>query len=613
MSGRTARVHSEGRGIGRLTSAAMSVTLAVVLGVGVANAQDPNYVLRIPDAEGLTGGMSTVEVRLDNMGGDIQGWSFSVCYDPGELELQEARAGSTTSIVNLGSEPDFLFIGTQPGGVNMLAVICYEGCAVLGAGMDYGLLELDVRVLSALGDSSDVMLCDTVGSPPTETLLVVGDTGVSPTRDNGVFTAVPPDVLFTAPIDAFGYDPLNGQGGRTSSITIEEDPDSVGFPNDIQGFSMAIGHDPNILVIDLISEGPALEALDGGSGPDFFAPVIGPDSMTLGVVFAFLGGVFMQAVGPQDVVHVDYSPAATMIGDFDGGVSPLVWEDGIGVVPTDNVVVITGESLPPTFVDGAMTLVPVPPIQNLVCATQPSNVDIQLTWMNGDVYDEIRVRRNGSLIATLPGTDTAYLDGPLAAGTYSYELTPVILDAEGSAADCSASASPPLSGLACALDAPDVSLTWDAPGPGYTSVRVFRDGGEIASLPGDATSYTDVEPAPGLHTYSIQGEVDGLLSDPIECMIEVPDQPSFIRSDNNGDGATDIADPIFNLAYLFQSGPQFCLDAQDSNDDGAVDIADPVNTLTYLFQSGAAPPPPFGACGQDPTEDTLECDMYTCP
>ncbi len=64
---------------------------------------------------------------------------------------------------------------------------------------------------------------------------------------------------------------------------------------------------------------------------------------------------------------------------------------------------------------------------------------------------------------------------------------------------------------------------------------------------------------------------------------------TFIRGDSNGDGKHDIADPIFNLKYMSESGPSFCLDAQDSNDDGVVDIADPIYDLGYLFSGGPAP------------------------
>ncbi len=82
---------------------------------------------------------------------------------------------------------------------------------------------------------------------------------------------------------------------------------------------------------------------------------------------------------------------------------------------------------------------------------------------------------------------------------------------------------------------------------------------------------------------------------------------AFVRGDGNGDGAIDIADPIFNLDYLFSGGSSFCADSQDTNDDGAIDIADPIYNLAFLFSSGPPPPAPYPGAGSDPTADGLGC------
>jgi len=85
----------------------------------------------------------------------------------------------------------------------------------------------------------------------------------------------------------------------------------------------------------------------------------------------------------------------------------------------------------------------------------------------------------------------------------------------------------------------------------------------------------------------------------------------FVRGDANADGAVNIADPIFCLMYQFAAGPPpGCIKAADVNDNGQTDIADPIFALNYLFASGPEPPPPFAACGADPTSDGLPCDVY---
>jgi hypothetical protein len=87
--------------------------------------------------------------------------------------------------------------------------------------------------------------------------------------------------------------------------------------------------------------------------------------------------------------------------------------------------------------------------------------------------------------------------------------------------------------------------------------------------------------------------------------------PKFRRSDANADGATNIADGSFVLNFLFLGGPDpKCIDAADANDDGGVNIADGSFILNFLFIGGREPPMPFADCGEDPTEDELECGEF---
>ena len=88
----------------------------------------------------------------------------------------------------------------------------------------------------------------------------------------------------------------------------------------------------------------------------------------------------------------------------------------------------------------------------------------------------------------------------------------------------------------------------------------------------------------------------------------------FVRGDvtDNG-GPVTLVDPIGILLYLSGEAPITCLDAADVDDDGDVTIVDCVYMLYYLFVGTAAPPPPFPACGADPTGDALDCVSYNCP
>ncbi len=90
-----------------------------------------------------------------------------------------------------------------------------------------------------------------------------------------------------------------------------------------------------------------------------------------------------------------------------------------------------------------------------------------------------------------------------------------------------------------------------------------------------------------------------------------PAEPMFQRGDGNADGKLDISDAIFVLGFLFGSAKApDCTDTADANDDGRTDIADAIAILGHLFAATGPLPAPFGACGEDPTPDALDCASY---
>jgi len=93
--------------------------------------------------------------------------------------------------------------------------------------------------------------------------------------------------------------------------------------------------------------------------------------------------------------------------------------------------------------------------------------------------------------------------------------------------------------------------------------------------------------------------------DPQGCGPQVPEE-IFRRGDSNADGSLNIADAVALLGHLFGGDPPpVCPDAADSNDDGNLNIADAIAILSHLFGGAGDLPPPFAACGPDPTEDSL--------
>lgn len=91
----------------------------------------------------------------------------------------------------------------------------------------------------------------------------------------------------------------------------------------------------------------------------------------------------------------------------------------------------------------------------------------------------------------------------------------------------------------------------------------------------------------------------------------------FVRGDVNIDGVVNVADPIALIQWLLVPGagsPPDCADSADANDDGAIDMADAIYSLSAQFLAGAPPFPAPGSCGLDPTDDGLDCEVFSmCP
>ena len=95
-----------------------------------------------------------------------------------------------------------------------------------------------------------------------------------------------------------------------------------------------------------------------------------------------------------------------------------------------------------------------------------------------------------------------------------------------------------------------------------------------------------------------------------ECLPGEEDPP-FLRGDANADGRRDISDPVAVLLHLFVGTESLpCDKAADGDDDGELALTDAIFSLNRLFAGGDAHPEPNLSCGQDPTEDELDCESF---
>jgi len=102
-------------------------------------------------------------------------------------------------------------------------------------------------------------------------------------------------------------------------------------------------------------------------------------------------------------------------------------------------------------------------------------------------------------------------------------------------------------------------------------------------------------------------------------IVQIVNQPSFVRGNANGDSSVNLADAIFTLQFLFSGVPALvCGDAMDPNDDGGVDVSDAIYLIAYLFSGGPPPEPPFsqsapfGGCGLEATPDWMLPSFMDC-
>ncbi len=137
---------------------------------------------------------------------------------------------------------------------------------------------------------------------------------------------------------------IGGPGAAASvgvQFTIEEDGVSPGA--DTIGFAMSWSHasdtGASVAVNDPVPIGP-LSVMNGGGGPSFFGTETFPNGWTLGVVYNFLGGVFLTfPSGTPPVVEAVYQ---FLIVDDD--VITIVLDDSISSPPVANVVAIGSAS-----------------------------------------------------------------------------------------------------------------------------------------------------------------------------------------------------------------------------------------------------------------------------
>ena len=312
------------------------------------------------------GGSLTIDTVLSNPTTDVEGWSYGVCSGPEVVATAVDSDIDLTSAGEVLSEDGFIDASVFPGGWTQGIVVCLTGCAVIPTGSTFTMARTsyDVPAGTAPGTYS-LDYCDTLGAPPVAFVVVVGGASIEPTASAGSIEVLDiPDPAFTyiAPnAAAVNYPSLDGIGGVsvTANFAVAETDNSglgAPFPNQTQGFSVAVSNDPAVVTpVSVAPIGP-LATLNGGDGPDFFTIGLFADAWSVGIVYVLTGGETIGfSTAGDDVVSVQYDGVAGALSGVEGGsTTPLTWDSNVGTPPVALVVVVNGASFAAGTQDGSL-------------------------------------------------------------------------------------------------------------------------------------------------------------------------------------------------------------------------------------------------------------------
>jgi hypothetical protein len=329
------------------------VALAVVC---MATSLGAQYIISVESGNSFPGGTANLAAVLDNNGNAIAGWSYGVCDTSDDITATAVGLGDCATVKN-GSAADFNERATFPGGWTQGVVICFIGCATVAAGtqgFDMAVATYDIGAAAVPGPYA-LSFCNTLGTPPVSTVVVVNGASIVPTQNAGNLQVDPDpcagsDFSYIAPsVGPINYPSLAGLGGVSFNVgfSIADNAVPTPCPPDVtQGFSMGCSNDAGLIT-------PTGVTATLPFTPDFAEDGLFPNGWTVGVVYSFVGANTLGFPAPAQVVSVGYSGVA---GALSGVVGPtatqLIWDSGLGAPPVANVVVVGGGSFAATLEDG---------------------------------------------------------------------------------------------------------------------------------------------------------------------------------------------------------------------------------------------------------------------
>jgi hypothetical protein len=577
--------------------------VALVLAVAHAPAWGA-YALSLGSGQGSAGQVA-LSVTSDD---PVVGLRVAVEIDPTKLQITHVdRANNLGGTIGAEHVATEIFANGFTLDVVMDAEEPFDGQTIPAGTTELAMIDVRAKCPSAGSPAALTFVDDVLGSPKLSNLIVLAGTSIGVGEglqlNHGSFTPECDTQRLIVETTAL---PTGVMEGAIRILVENTQP--------VEGFVVAVGHDPNLATLQEINiSGTATEQ----AGAEFVHDNLYPDGGTLGVILDFdapFDGQTLAANGQEHhVANFVYRYAGSPITAPDCVTVPLRLEDD-------------------TFGD--------PPLVNLLVEEQLSITEAEgLTLVDGSIMfcegereivfsindDGVTIRENGCAEVGYFYTSAADpIQGVSIASCYDDRLTVGDINLEGS---ITASVNAEFVNHHAESGELIIGILVDSTPP-VSPERMFPStdvptllcriefcdqAGQISC--GEMLDITFCDGAVGAGSVPINNRAavyhQSIPPKLIAGTLEVGGAEEFRRGDCNFDGEVDIADPPSILGHVF-SGVFYppCMDACDANDDGTIDLADSVKVLRWLFKFGSEPPAPGPFVpGPDPTPDLFGSDL----
>ncbi len=235
---------------------------------------------------------------------------------------------------------------------------------------------------------------------------------------------------------------------------------------------------------------------------------------------------------------------------------------------------------------------------NFTCISK--GLTVRLAWENAAAYDSIRIERDGTTLATLPGGATAHEDTLPGPGTYVYKVFASLLGEEIPPAICHIEVPGAVEDLRCTTDGEAVRLSWTATAV-HDAVVIERNAAVLATLPPGTLSFIDPAPLTGTTAYGVRLARRGSTGPEVACTIDILPRLGDVicRAEGNGVRLSWTLSVAYTAIAIFRNGllvsPPGGLPG-----DATSFLDEPVSPGLYIYEmqglAGAGAVSPPAAC-----------------